>query len=121
MLTVRAPRSVELAFRRLTLMSGDMSRVFLFALARLDLDSLPYINTMSKRSEDVLRRPKLGKAFLVKVGVSVRARLSRTAKENKVPVNCVAVSVLTALKEMVDTRPLIKRELLAQLRSRRDL
>jgi hypothetical protein len=82
-LTIRA-RAIELGFRSLTLTNGDLSRVFLFACARIDPDSLVYVNTMSKKRQEVAVRPKVGKAFLVKVGVAVRTRLNRIAKEYKV-------------------------------------
>ena len=120
-LTIRAPQAIELGFRKLTLTNGDLSRVFLFAVGRVDLDSLDCVNTMSKKREDVAKRPKLGRAFLVKVGRACRARLNRAAKEWKVPVNCVAVAVLTSFLKLIRRQPGLKRELTVKLRHRRGL
>jgi hypothetical protein len=120
-LTIRAPRAVELGFRSLTLTSGDLSRVFLFACDRVDPSSLTYVNTMSKKHRDIAARPKMGKAFLVKVGVVVRDRLSKVAKDSKVPVNCVAVGILSAFLGLIQRHPDVKRELVAELRGRRGL
>ena len=120
-LTIRAPQAIELGFRRLTLTNGDLSRVFLFACDSVDPDSLDYVNTMSKKREDVTVRPKMGRAFLVKVGVACRARLNRIAKEYKVPVNCVAVGILSAFLNILQRQPGLKKELIAELRRRRGL
>jgi hypothetical protein len=120
-LTIRAPQAIELGFRKLTLTNGDLSRVFLFAVGRVDLDSLACVNTMSKKHGDTAARPKLGRAFLVKVGRACRARLNRAAKEWKVPVNCVAVAVLTSFLKLIRRQPGLKRELTVKLRRRRGL
>jgi hypothetical protein len=120
-LTIRAPQAIELGFRRLTLTNGDLSRVFLFACARIDPDSLVYVNTMSKKQEDLAVRPKMGKAFLIKVGVPIRTRLNSIAKDCKVPVNCVAVGILSAFLKLLQRQPGLKKELIAELCRRRGL
>jgi hypothetical protein len=120
-LTIRAPRAIELGFRRLTLTNGDLSRVFLFACDSVDPDSLDYVNTMSKKHEDVAVRPKMGRAFLVKVGVACRSRLQRIAKVYRVPVNCVAVGILSAFLNLLQRQPGLKKELIAEVRRRRAL